>query len=119
MNFLLDENFPKAARSLLEEMGHQVHDARELCPQGSDDSEVMRLASLRMAVILTTDRDFFHTLGMNHPEHHGIVVIALKKPTRVGILKRLKWFLEKFGDTDVAGKSFQLRDVAWIVYPPQ
>jgi len=28
MNFLLDENFPKAARPVLEELGHKVFDFR-------------------------------------------------------------------------------------------
>ena len=28
MNFLLDENFPKAAAAVLERMGHAVHDLR-------------------------------------------------------------------------------------------
>jgi len=78
----------------------------------------MGLALEKRAVILSTDRDFFHTLGRQFPEHDEIVVIALKKPTRDALLNRLRWFLEEFGISDVSGRSFQLRDRAWMVYPP-
>lgn len=79
MNFLFDENFPKAARLRLESRGHQVFDFRDLGSEGDPDSEVMRVAFEHTAVILSTDRDFFHTLGHQFPDHSGIVVVALKK----------------------------------------
>ena len=118
MNFLLDENFPKAARPVLEELGHEVFDFRILGDKGAPDTEVIGLAIEKRAVILTTDRDFFHSLGRQYPDHYGIVVIALKRPTRETLLGRLQWFLDHFEDSDVSGRSFQLRDSAWMVYPP-
>jgi len=118
MNFLFDENFPKAARPVLEQLGHEVLEFRILGDEGAPDSEVMCLAIEQRAVILSTDRDFFHTLGRLHPGHFGIVVIALKRPTRDKLIGRLQWFLDHFGDSDVSGRSFQLRDSAWMVYPP-
>lgn len=117
MRFLLDENFPKSARSLLEARGHEVLDFRIEGRAGAPDTEVIALAKHRAAVVLTTDRDFFHTLGRQHPEHHGIVVVALKKPTRSGILERLTWFLDHVPAENVHGRSFQLRDQSWQVYP--
>lgn len=118
MKFLLDENFPKTANTLLEDLGHEAIDFRVVGKTGSPDSDVMRLALEKSAEILSTDRDFFHTLGRQHSEHHGIVVIALKRPTRKAILDRLTWFLEHFNGIDLSRRSFQLRDVAWMVYPP-
>ena len=118
MKFLLDENFPKTAAGILEELGHEVFDFRVLGEEGAADSEVMRVAIKKAAVILSTDRDFFHTLGHQYPEHHGIVVVALKQPTRDSIVGRLQWFLDHFGNVNVSGRCFQLRDQRWMVYPP-
>lgn len=118
MNFLLDENFPKNAGCLAEELGHRVYDFRLVGREGAPDLELIRIAMEKQAIILTTDRDFFHTLGRMYPGHPGIVVIALKKPTRAAIIGRLRWFLERFGEAEIPGRCFQLRDQAWMVYPP-
>lgn len=118
MNFLLDENFPKAARVALEGRGHVVLDFRRIGEIGATDDAVIRAAIEASAAILTTDRDFFHTLGRMHPEHHGIVVIALKQPNRHSIIGRLDWFLERVGVESLLGRTFQLRDSTWMVYPP-
>lgn len=118
MRFLLDENFPKAVISLLEGMGHEVDDFRQIGSVGAPDGEIVRLARERSAVILTTDRDFFHTLGRDLPSHCGIIVVALKQPTRAAILSRVEWFIEDIGLHRIGGRVFQLRDRAWMVYPP-
>ena len=116
MNFMLDENFPKAAKELLEAGGHKVFDYREVGMKGDSDELVLDAAISRSAIILTTDRDFFHTLG-HEAIHYGIVVIALKKPTRAGIINRLEWFMDEISPEAIAGRSFQLRTHAWLVYP--
>ncbi len=118
MTFLLDENFPKSVRAILEDAGHRVLDFREIGFAGAPDEGVMSVALGNGAVILTTDRDFFHTLGRRFPDHYGIVVVALKKPTRDSIIGRIVWFLETIALDDLKGRSFQLRDKAWMVYPP-
>lgn len=118
MRFLLDENFPKAAGLLLTELGHEVLDFRFEGDEGAPDFAVMTLALEKEAVVLTTDRDFFHTLSSAFPQHFGIVVIALKRPTRDAILGRLKWLLSEVALDSFAGRAFQLRDRAWMSFPP-
>ena len=118
MIFLFDENFPKTARADLEERGHEVLDFRDEGQEGAPDQDVMRLAIERGAVVLTTDRDFFHTLAQRFPGHPGIVVIALKKPTRAAIQGRLAWLLEHLTETQLRGRAVQLRDRTWQVVPP-
>lgn len=117
MNFLLDENFPKSVRASLEEDGHRVIDFRRVGVRGSDDDVVLQLATLERAIVLTTDRDFFHTLGRT-PGHPGLVVIALKQPTREKILARLTWLIGRVGEDRLRGRAVQLRDQAWQAYPP-
>jgi hypothetical protein len=43
MTFLLDGNFPKAARSFMEARSHTVLDFREIGEEGAADSEVASL----------------------------------------------------------------------------
>ena len=118
MNFLLDENFPRTARPILEALGHQVYDLRQEGVRGSSDEMILRMAAEKSAVILSTDRDFFHTLGRRDPSHSGIVVIALRQPNRAAIIKRLEWFLDHMNVDWLPGRIFQLRDQTWMVYPP-
>ena len=60
MRFFLDENFPKAAVGLLEDMGHEVFDLRGSGREGLPDPDIFAEAQRCAAVFLTTDRDFFH-----------------------------------------------------------
>ncbi|MFV0336916.1 MAG: PfkB family carbohydrate kinase [Chthoniobacterales bacterium] len=97
----MDENFPKASISFLESAGHEVFDVRLHGERGASDADVIRLALKKKALLLSTDRDFFHTLGRQFPDHFGLVVIALKRPTSGAITERLKWFLSYFEAADL------------------
>jgi Domain of unknown function (DUF5615) len=118
MRFLLDENFPKAVTPILEAMGHLVDDYRLIGMIGAPDGEIVSLAKELSAVILTTDRDFFHTLGQDLTEHCGIIVVAVKQPIRAAIISRIEWFIANVGLESLPGRVFQLRDRTWMVYPP-
>ncbi len=104
MTFLFNENFPKSARTILENRSHTIIDSRIDGVIGADDSEVINLAQRNSAAILTTDRDFFHTLGRQPSRHHGIIVIALKKPTRGLILARLFWLHDHIDAAEITNK---------------
>ncbi|MEI6712631.1 MAG: DUF5615 family PIN-like protein [Verrucomicrobiota bacterium] len=118
MIFLLDENFPKSATAFLRSLSHEVYDLRDLGLAGSADDIVVHKALELGAVILSTDRDFFHTLGHQYPTHLGVIVIALKTPGRTAILSRLEWFLNHVATEQWAGRAFQLRDSTWLAKPP-
>ncbi len=117
MRFFLDENFPKAAMSLLVSEGHEVYDVRGTPNEGMTDDQIFSMAQKRRAVFLTTDKDFFHTIPRFNPTHHGVVVITLRRPNRSSILDRLTWFLKRVDGVEIAGKTFLLRDRTWTVYP--
>jgi predicted nuclease of predicted toxin-antitoxin system len=93
MRFLLDENFPFSAVAFLRERGHEVFTLEETCGRGAFDEDVFASAQALGAVLLTSDRDFYHTIPHLHPRHRGIVVVALRQPSRDAILSRLGWFL--------------------------
>ena len=117
MNFLLDENFPKAAASVLREDGHCVFDVRGTAEEGMDDPGLFAKAQHLKAVLLTTDRDFFHTIPHLFDSHAGVVLIALRQPNRTAILSRLGWLLSHIHSRDFASRVFQLRDKSFIAYP--
>ena len=64
------------------------------------------------AAILTSDRDFYHTIPLLHPSHAGIVVIALRQPSRTLINSRLKWFMENI-EGPLDNRVFILRDFSY------
>jgi len=118
MRFFLDENFPKAARALLSREGHESVDIRGTEKEGSDDNDLFLMAQDVHAVLLTTDKDFFHTIPHLYPRHCGVVVIALHQPDRESILTKLSWLLTHLTAEQIEGRVFLLRDVGCVVYPP-
>lgn len=89
MLFFLDENFPKKARLLLFEKGHECFDIRGTPQEGLEDRLIFAAAQEKRAVFLTTDRDFFHTIPFLYDKHYGVVVIALSRPNAQNILSKL------------------------------
>ena len=118
MRFLLDENFPKAAADMLAARGHQVFDFRGSVDEGIEDDLVFQKAQALNAILLTTDRDFFHTVPHLYAKHSGVVVIALRQPNRAAIMGRLEWLLSNVSESAWVSRVFQLRDQSWIVFPP-
>ena len=109
MNVLLDENFPASAASVVEAAGHSPVSFSEACDFGADDETVFAAAQSSDALILTSDRDFYHTMPLRHPHHAGIVVVALHQPSRAAILTRLEWFFATI-PPPYRDKAFIIRD---------
>ena len=117
MTFLLDENFPKGAEAVLTSRGHEVIDFRCTAMQGMSDADVFKTAQAAKAVLLTTDRDFFHTIPHLFDTHSGVVVVALRQPNRRNILAKLEWILDRIEPADFPNRVFQLRDNTWTAIP--
>ena len=66
------------------------------------------------AAILTSDRDFYHTIPLLHPVHAVIVVVALRQPNRAAINSRLKWFVDNI-EEPLNNRVFVLRDFTYRV----
>ena len=84
----------------------------DVCGYGSDDETVFAAAQRLGATILTSDRDFYHTIPLLHPSHAGIVVVALHQPSRTAINSRLKWFMENI-EEPLDNRVFILRDFSY------
>jgi predicted nuclease of predicted toxin-antitoxin system len=75
-----------SAPLLLRDRGHSVIDLRETGNEGADDTFVFEMAQERQATLLTTDRDFYHTVPHLYAGHYGVVVVALRQPNRRNIV---------------------------------
>ena len=114
MKFLIDENFPRSAADVLQDFGHSALFVNDVCEFGADDESVFAAAQSEQAILLTSDRDFYHTLPFLHPIHCGIVVISLRQPNRKAILSRLAWFLEHI-ELPIDNKAIAIRDCTYCV----
>lgn len=112
MTFLLDENFPLSAGKFLCDNGYVAHSVADTCGVGADDETVFAEAQRLNAVLLTSDRDFYHTIPLIHPRHNGIFVIALRQPSRSAIIARLNWILQNI-KPPFADKVFVFRDFSY------
>lgn len=90
MRFFLDENFPRGGMGWLHSLGHEAIHALEHLPQGSPDALLLEQAYRLQAVLLTTDKDFFHTVSVGAEKHSGVIVIALNSPTGPACLNAWK-----------------------------
>ena len=114
MKFLIDENFPRSAVGVLEDFGHEAIFIDEVGDFGDEDEKVFSAAQRLGAVILTSDRDFYHTVPLLHPTHFGIVVISLRQPNRRALLDRLRWFLSTIA-LPIDNRAFAIRDKTYCV----
>lgn len=118
MRFFLDENFPKSAGTWLVELGHEGFDVRGSKQEGMPDNELFIQAQQFGAIILTTDRDFFHTVPHLFDHHAGVLVVALRQPNRKNITGKLEWAMAHFRPADLTNRVIQLRDRTWSAVPP-
>ncbi len=117
MNFFLDENFPRSVTTLLEGKGFKVFDIRATEYEGANDKLIFKLAQKEQAILLTTDRDFFHTIPSLFDEHYGVIVIALRQPNRRSITEKLTYALTHFDMHKMRSKTLLLRDNSYHIYP--
>ena len=102
MRFLLDENFPCSIAAVLRDCGHEAVPFEEARPRGADD-ELVFLAAQRLG-----------TVPLQHPTHCGIIVVALRQPSRAAIAERLRWFLAN-NTEPLANRAAILRDFSYRI----
>lgn len=83
MKFLADQNFPRTSTLLLAEFGHELV-LTSFDPEASlSDHWIFEEAQRRGAVLLTTDKDFFHTIPWLYLEHKGAVILRSSGQTEL------------------------------------
>jgi predicted nuclease of predicted toxin-antitoxin system len=108
MKFFLDENFPRPASAQLQSAGHTAVHTLEIFPPGTPDDQLFAHAQRESAVFITTDKDFFHTIPLAFAQHHGAIVVTLRRPNRDELLRRLADALTALGER-------KLENSVWLV----
>ena len=113
MKILADENVPGITVRALKDMGHDVSDLRGTDKEGSPDDAVWKIAQEEGRVLLTTDRGFASRRG---EDHHGILLVCLKRPSRLRIHERALLAFGQFAETQWPGLVVMMRDTVQSVY---
>ena len=107
MKVLVDENIPLTSVRRLRQMGHDVLDIRGTTNEGISDEVLFKKACDEKRLLITTDRDF---ASFRDGKHYGILIIALRKPNRQKINKRVVEALEQFSDDQWSDLLVVMRD---------
>lgn len=89
MKIKLDENMPTGLKAVLSSAGHNVDTAHEEGVAGKDDTEVWNAAQQTGRFLITQDLDFSDARSFVPGKHAGLLLVRLREPSRVGLLKRI------------------------------
>ena len=96
-SFLLDENIPYSAISLLEKRGHTVAHVRKVGKAGIRNGEVYQLAADLNSWIITRDADFKSYIKFISYDVKGVIVfISDTQFTRSQFAEVLEKFLDRY-----------------------
>ena len=109
MDILVDENIPLMSAGQLREMGHDVLDIRGTADQGISDELLWNKACQENRLLITTDRGFAH---YRDREHHGILIVSLRRPNRARINERVIEAMKLFSPQEWPGLLVVMRDKA-------
>ena len=90
-------------------MGHDVLDIRGTPDEGVSDELLLKKACEESRLLITTDRGF---ASYRDREHYGILIIALRKPNRYKISKRVVEAMKRFSASRWRGLLVVMRDRA-------
>jgi predicted nuclease of predicted toxin-antitoxin system len=90
MKAKLDENLPLQIASRLRQLGHDIQTTKDEGLSGCNDFDLWNAAQREGRVLLTQDMDFSDSRRFAPGTHHGIVLIRLHSPSRLGLLERVE-----------------------------
>ena len=81
MKFLLDANLPRSSAALLQKLGHETQDVRDILPNGIDDATIAACAQSHQLILVTRDFDFADIRNYPPANYSGLVVLQLPDDT--------------------------------------
>lgn len=88
MKAKLDENLPLQIAPCLRNLGHDVQTTKDEGLSGCNDFDLWTAAQSEGRTLITQDMDFSDSRRFAPGTHHGIVLIRLRSPSRLGLLER-------------------------------
>jgi len=109
MKILVDENIPLVSVNELRQMGHEVLDIRSTDDQGMTDEALWNKAYQDKRLLITTDKGFAY---YRQREHHGILIVSLRRPNRQKIHKCIVKAIKSFSPEQWPGLLVIMRDAS-------
>jgi predicted nuclease of predicted toxin-antitoxin system len=115
MKILVDENIPLLTVKQLRKMGHDVCDIRGTSEKGMSDELLWKKTCEEKRLLITTDKGF---ASSREKGHYGILIIALRKPNRHKISKRVVEAMKRFSASKWRGLLVVMRDEVMSAWRP-
>lgn len=90
MKAKLDENLPLQVASSLRRLGHDIHTMPDEGLSGCNDTDLWRAAQREGRTLITQDLDFSDGRQFAPGTNHGIVLVRLRSPSRLRLIKRIE-----------------------------
>lgn len=109
ISFYFDEHMPRAVEKALTELGFAVIMAVDVGMTGKDDdTEHLKYATERSAVLFTRDKPFAGRVG-KRDDHAGLICWTGADNDFGGMIRALSEFGELYTMNETAGKVFWLK----------
>ena len=89
MRFLIDADLPRATASLVQDLGHEALDVRDLGLGSARDDEIAAYAQTHGLCVLTGDFDFSDIRDYPPEDYAGLVVLKLPDNANRDFILRL------------------------------
>jgi predicted nuclease of predicted toxin-antitoxin system len=89
MKFLVDEDLPRSVATLIQELGHDAEDVRDVGLRGASDSGIAAYAQVHKLCIVTADGGFASIRNYSPREYAGLVVLDLPPRATSPVILRL------------------------------
>lgn len=100
LRLLLDADMPRSTAKLIESLGCDVEDVRDIGLKSAKDKEIVEYALKNKRIIVTRNIGFGSTL--RYPKHPGAIIVRLPyKSTSKQINERLKTFLKSVSEDKI------------------
>jgi predicted nuclease of predicted toxin-antitoxin system len=113
MKIFVDENIPLMTVRTLREMGHIVTDIRNTPDKGMTDDTIWAMVQREKQLLITTDKGFAQ---YRDEQHHGILIVRLRKPNRHKIHQRVMKTITQFSEKKWPGMLIVMRDTVQSVW---
>jgi predicted nuclease of predicted toxin-antitoxin system len=90
MNIKIDENLPRQIARTLKSLGHNVHTTLEEGLSGCADPLIWDECQREGRLLITQDLDFSDARRFAPGTHYGILLLRLRSPSRVTLIRRIE-----------------------------
>ena len=94
MRIKLEENLPASLATVLGTLHHDVHTVAQEKLTGRSDRELWDVAQRDERFLITQDLDFSDLRRFSPGTHYGILLVRLRTPDRLNLIRRVRQLFE-------------------------